>query len=787
MSQKRSMNRGGNRRPWGRPWPRNRGKAFYQNGIKQPLSESVMLQITDEAMKGWSLYFYDARYDESSITIQRISALCTFFSDQLDSQHAKDVAKNGYFQIEFSTLVNNDSLKLSIPDLKEIISDNAEYAFKCFGLAVYTVISTKVDMPAVIPRVNVRLINCEPLYQLKSIKANLFGKLVTVKGTVIRVTNVKPMVKFLAFKCRSCNSESAVLQPDGIYTVPEKCPVPGCRGQAFIPVRSSPKTKTMDWQTVRIQEILDDDQKDWGRVPRTMDCVLTEDLVDSLLPGDSVILSGIVKILKGDGQNMTRRQDEKTLYDPYIDATSVLNTKRGHTLNRESDCDVVEFTEGDYNEIQQVHSKENVLALLVKSLAPSIYGHDVVKAGLLLTLLGGISPSSEGVQMRGDPHLLIVGDPGLGKSQLLQAVTLAAPRGVYVCGTTTTKSGLTVTLCRESGGSGEYSLEAGALVLADQGICCIDEFDKMTSQHQALLEAMEQQSVSIAKAGIVCSLPARTSVIAAANPHGGHYDKNKTVSENIHLGPALLSRFDMVFILVDRPSASHDYKISKHIIGLHSKNHNSFVPASIVADEILSGREEFIKDKLTTDDNVIPLSLLRKYIAYAKKYVKPILSDEAKRKLQEFYLELRQKAARSGDITAVTTRQLEALIRLAIARAKADLREEVTTEDASDVIEVMKCSLADTATDEFGNLDMRRSQHGSGMSKANQKRRFIATLQSIAEGSEKSIFSVKEMQDIANRLGIDTQKFGDFLNSMNDQGYLLFKGQGKYQLRVGDI
>lgn len=219
--------------------------------------------------------------------------------------------------------------------------------------------------------------------------------------------------------------------------------------------------------------------------------------------------------------------------------------------------------------------------LLVHSLCPTIYGHEILKAGLLLGLMGGTQNKNSSV--RCDIHILMVGDPGLGKSQMLQACCNIAARGVFVCGNTSTNSGLTVTMCRESGG--EYSLEAGALVLADQGCCCIDEFDKMSANHAALLEAMEQQTISIAKAGVVCSLPARTSILAAANPAGGHYNKAKTVSENLRLGAALLSRFDLVFILLDKPDEHLDGLLSEHVLALHAglkkrRTNNSFSTSS---------------------------------------------------------------------------------------------------------------------------------------------------------------------------------------------------------------
>ncbi|CAI9575112.1 unnamed protein product, partial [Staurois parvus] len=322
-----------------------------------------------------------------------------------------------------------------------------------------------------------------------------------------------------------------------------------------------------------------------------------------------------------------------------------------------------------------------------------INGHEVVKAGLSLALFGGCQKyvdDKNRIPIRGDPHILVVGDPGLGKSQMLQAVCNVAPRGIYVCGNTTTTAGLTVTLSRDSA-TGDFALEAGALVLGDQGICGIDEFDKMGNQHQALLEAMEQQSISLAKAGIVCTLPARTSIIAAANPVGGHYNKGKTVSENLKMGSALLSRFDLVFILLDTPNVDHDHLLSEHVMAMRAGSKETLRGATVTRTdtqdssvlEVPSERplKERLKGRPGEYFDPIPHQLLRKYIGYARQYVHPKLSLDAAHVLQDFYLELR-KQNQGIDSTPITTRQLESLIRLTEARARLELREEAIKEDA---------------------------------------------------------------------------------------------------------
>jgi len=400
--------------------------------------------------------------------------------------------------------------------------------------------------------------------------------------------------------------------------------------------------------------------------------------------------------------------------------------------------------------------------------------------------------------VRGDPHILVVGDPGLGKSQMLTAACNVAPRGVFVTGNTTTSSGLTVTLTRESGN--DFSLEAGALVLADQGCCCIDEFDKMSGQHSALLEAMEQQCISVAKAGVLCTMPARTAVLAAANPVGGHYNKGKTVAENLKLGPALLSRFDLVFILIDKPDETQDGLLSEHVMSLHSKDfaqptksksmsctprfNNRLAPttASQVAGVSLSDRLVMVPGEPV---DPVPPQCLKKYIAYARRYVQPKLLPAAAKVLQIFYLELRAQH-QTADSTPITTRQLESMIRLTEARAKLELREECEEQDAMDVVEIMKSSMVDTFSDQIGVLDFSRSQMGSGMSSRGAGKKFIQALQRQADSLQKNVFTVDEMKTIAKMVNISVPNFMDFVFSLNNQGFLIKKSAKIYQLMTAD-
>ncbi len=540
---------------------------------------------------------------------------------------------------------------------------------------------------------------------------------------------------------------------------------------------------------------------------------MTADLVDGCVPGDVVIIGGIVRATKCE----TQRNKMRTLYQLYIKANSVMSTNpRGNAAYNK--LGGVEFTNKDFAFINQLVKEQDPFKILVNSLCPSIFGHEIVKAGLLLAIVGGNNKSIVGgnnnnnekddddgdttmkmnseLHIRGDIHMLIVGDPGLGKSQMLRFIARIAPRGVYVSGNTSTIAGLTVTMVRDGG---DHALEAGALVMGDQGVCCIDEFDKMGKQHSALLEAMEQQSISIAKSGMVCTLSARTSVIAAANPSGGHYDQAKTISENIQMSGALLSRFDLLFVLLDKPNIQHDTKMAAHIMQQistkknNSNNNKPQCPRRIRDIDQIGGHTQEEKNSKNNSQTLqqrlqisysesktesyqpIPESLLTKYIVYVRKYCHPKMTSSAKKVLLDFYLELR-KQHQQVDSTPITTRQLESLIRLAEARAKVELRVVITESDARDVVELMRSSLYDVMIDECGKIDFKRSK-GASMPKLQQ--RFKRILQTEWRDKCKNRYTVYELKSLMKHYKIPQYQHNKLLKIMNQVGTLLQKKSGR--------
>ncbi|XP_067933139.1 DNA helicase MCM8-like [Watersipora subatra] len=809
----------GRGRQW-RPW-RGRAGRWQSSGRRNLTTQSQPSQGVDRQQAAscpydlWCEYFPSEGFNPVSESARLVQLLETFFESTLGYIDVEALEQAGHHDLDYQQIVHNKHLMEAVEDLPSLIRDRSELFLSAAGVAFTKVVDQQQRTSAAnvdglilpLPYIVIRLRDIGPPVPFHSLKASYYGKFITLKGTVARLGSVKPFCTRMAFQCSSCDHIFSIRLTDGQYRTPTVCTLPGCTGHMFTPLRGHSLTKTIDWQQIRLQETMMIGDGDSGRVPRTVDCELTADLTGSCVPGDSVTVCGLVQVATQD-QGKGKNKDKCT-FTLNMRANSLSRTSR-KTLSERGDGEresqegstvkdrgALELSTRDLYCIQTIHEQEDIFKLLVHSLCPSIYGHELVKASLLLGLFGGCQKhldSGTHVPVRGDPHILVVGDPGLGKSQMLQAAAAVAPRGVYVCGNTTTSSGLTVTLTKEAG-SGDYSIEAGALVLSDQGTCCIDEFDKMGQQHQALLEAMEQQSISIAKAGIVCSLPARTSILAAANPIGGHYNKAKTVSENLKLSGPLLSRFDLVFILLDKPNEEMDALLSMHVMALHgtkqskqnltSLSQTSSVRPSQIDLDSSESRSLSSRLKLGAGEklDLLPPPLLRKYISYARDYVYPKISEEAAKVIQEFYIELRRRH-HSSDSTPITTRQLESLVRLTEAKAKIELREEATRQDAQDIIEIMKYSMVDTYSDETGVLDFTRTQHGSGMSNRAAGKALLSAMQRQFKATMNNIFNVADIKALIQRYSIGVKDFDTLLESLNQQGFLLMKGRSTYQLQA---
>jgi replicative DNA helicase Mcm len=466
------------------------------------------------------------------------------------------------------------------------------------------------------------------------------------------------MVMQGSFKCKRCGTITSIEQTGTFLKAPFECSDPSCRQKGPFTFVQDEST-FIDSQDLRLQERPEDLPP--GQLPRTLNVKLIGgEIVDVARPGDHVSIVGVVRAFAPSRPGIGKLRT----FILQLDANSieVLGKEPETTLpSPEEEEKILELAKDPW-----IHRK------IISSIAPSIYGYEHIKEAIMYLLFGGVSKSLPDISIRGEMNALLIGDPGTAKSQLLQYVARIAPRGLYTSGRGTTAAGLTAAVIREKGGS--MSLEAGALVLADKGICCIDEMDKMRPEDRvAIHEAMEQHTVSVAKGGIVATLNARTAILAAANPTLGRYEPHRTVAENISLPVTILSRFDLIFVLRDVPNKEADGKMSAHILEIHRRG-ISPVEAPIGAE------------------------LMRKYVSYAKT-VKPVLGNEALKRLSDFYLAMRAASETEGSPVAITARQLESLVRVAEARARVALKKEVSGEDAEAAITIMKRSLEEVGID----------------------------------------------------------------------------------------
>jgi replicative DNA helicase Mcm len=606
--------------------------------------------------------------------------------------------------VEFPDLVTIDSL------LAENIIENPDTFLNQVEEAALA--QLRVEDPEYaqeIERIRVRFRGLPEIIHLRVMGAEHINRLIMVEGILVRASSVQPLITLAAYKCRRCGTTITIDQTTPQMQFPSICPDPACRrtGPFDIVVRES---KFINSQNVRVQERPEDLPP--GQLPRWIDARLIEDLVDIARPGDRVTLIGVVRTRR----SASYRRGTPRTFDLFLDVNFI------DIAGKEPE--VIQISPEEERWIKEFSRDPRLHEKIIKSVAPSIFGYSNIKEAIMYLLFGGVPKIlADGITIRGDSNVLIIGDPGTAKSQLLQYVAKTAPRGLYTSGRGSTAAGLTAAVIRE--GEGSMTLEAGALVLADRGVCAIDEMDKMrTEDRVAIHEAMEQQTVSVAKGGIVATLNARTSILAAANPALGRYDPYRTMIENINLPPTILSRFDLIFLIKDLPEKEVDQKMAEHILHLH-------------------------KTGASPVEAVIDPKMMKKYTSYAK-HIQPILTDEAMKRFEDFYVQMRTTESRDSPI-AITARQLESLIRLAEARARAALRKEVLVEDAQAAILLMRKSLEQVGIDISGSgqIDIDIIMTGKPKSLRDKLQIILST---IVEGEKDvGMISEEELYDILQR------------------------------------
>ena len=614
--------------------------------------------------------------------------------DQMMPKRAK------YIVVDFNDLV-------SVPFIESKFVESPDEILNAFSRAIKEILQERFPEYArkIEHDIRARIANFPAERSLRQINSEVITKMTSVSGMVVRASEVKPLAKELTYKCLDKHISKFTLLDGMSLDKAVKCQSPKCPYTNLAIVAE--ESRFIDFQIVRLQELPEDLPP--GQLPHYVNVSMKQDLVDYARPGDRIILTGIVRIEQERVSGV--KQSESALYRLRMDGNNIeFIGGRGIKGSRRTERE--EISPDEQKIIRTLSKNPDIYDRLIASFAPHIRGHELFKEAILLLIVGSTQRAlSDGSKVRGDINVFLVGDPGTAKSEMLKFCARIAPRGLYTSGRGSTAAGLTAAVVRDA--SGIFMLEAGAVVLGDQGLVCIDEFDKMRPEDRsALHEVMEQQSASIAKGGIVATLNARTSILAAANPMFGKYDPFKNLTENVNLPIPLLTRFDLVFVVRDIPHKEKDRQIAQHILSQHGT----------------SG---------TDTTSLIDVDILTKYLAYAKQN-DPVLTKEAENKIMEFYLKMRSVEGEDKEkMITITPRQLEGLIRLSTARARILLKNQVEEDDADRAIYLFNEMLKNAGIDvNTGKIDIGVLQ-GRPRSEVSKLATFMEILKSL-EGEPQS-------------------------------------------------
>lgn len=577
-----------------------------------------------------------------------------------------------------------------------------------------------------------------PEVPIREITHHHLDNLLTVEGVVQQVTDPQPRFLVITFECLVCGGHIEIIQKGEDIQAPDKC----THCERNTPLQTVQElSEYIHHQRLRIQESPEELQG--GQDPRSIDVHIDGDLVDVATPGDRVTVTG--RLTHPDPLSSKGKSPVVTTY---IEAN--------HVTTEVESVSVKKITDKDEKEIKAI-ANDNPLESVVGSIAPSIYGVEQEKLAIALQMFSGVRKNVGDKRIRGDMHVLLLGDPGTAKSQLLQYVSDVMPRSSYTTGEGSSKVGLTGAAVKSDLGDGEWTIEAGVLVLSDNGIACVDELDKLNDGTDALHSALEQQKVNIAKAGINTTMNARCGLLAAANPQYGRWDQYEPIAEQIDLPPAIISRFDLIFTLVDDPDPEFDSKLARSILDTNQ-----------AGQKLAQGEERDTVEEVSEPD--ISYDLLPKYIMYARNEVKPVLTDDAKDTLEEFYVDMREHGAGDGEAVPVTARKLEALVRLAEASARIRLSDDIEKKDAELAIEIVKSSLEQVGIDpDTGEYDVDMVETGKPKSQRDRIKSLKQLLKDMQEDYDDGV-PISDLIEAAEDVGIEQDKVEHELKKMKDAG-----------------
>ncbi|UCH90305.1 MAG: minichromosome maintenance protein MCM [Thermoplasmata archaeon] len=606
---------------------------------------------------------------------------------------------------------------------------------------------------------------------IRDLRAEHLGKMIAIEGLVRKATEVRPKITEAFFECLRCQSRLRVPQDEFTFKEPMECSRddpniyinrPGCgRAASSTAFKLLLEMSTfIDTQKLEIQE--SPEGLRGGDQPQRLTVYVEDDLTGQISPGDRVIISGMLR----SRQKQMRPQSKSTFFDIHLDGISIELEQK--------EFEEVEITEEDLEQILEFSRDPNIYSKMRDSIAPSIYGLSTEKESLLLQLFGGIEKKMpDETKIRGDIHILFVGDPGTAKSQLLEYMSRLSPRGVYASGKSSTAAGLTAAAVRDEFGEGRWTLEAGALVLADKGLACVDEIDKMSPQDRSSMhEAMEQQIIHVAKAGITAALQSRCAVLAAANPKYGRFDETSPIAMQINMPTTLLSRFDVIFTITDKPEERRDSDMADHILHAHLGGEIHQFREKIEEETYSEKEEEAALEGIHPE---LSRDFLRKYVAYAKRHSFPVMTNDAIESIKDYYIKLRSQdtGGEEGSAIAITPRQLEAFVRLSEASARVRLSNKVTMEDTERAIRIVEYFLRKVASD-AGVFDIDMIATGTSHSQRSRLMELMNIIEELVARSKNDTTNLDEVLMEAESHGINRDLAKNDIDKLKKEGRIYY-------------